>query len=175
MSCSSAVLKGIINDCAKSKGGVTDVFIAPAGTFKPTVTDNAITSGTTSGFKYYYFRKNTASMTSTLNIDETNGVNYWSTELAMTFTRMETVKRLEIATLAVQDVECIVRDSNGLYWFLGNENPVTANAGSGQTGQAKTDGNFYQITLVDESDELPYEITSDEVKTALEAIKSGQA
>ena len=53
----------------------------------------------------------------------------------------------------------IVKDNNGVYWFLGYDEPVNATAGGGQTGQAKTDANQYTITLTDESHELPYEVS----------------
>ncbi len=52
----------------------------------------------------------------------------------------------------------IVKDANGKLWYLGYNEPVTATAGTGQTGTAATDGNNYQITLTDQSDTYPYEV-----------------
>lgn len=164
MACTSAALKGLVADCETSMGGVKAVWLAPADTFKPTVSGDTITSGTTTGFKYFYFRKGAASMTSTLNVDAANGINYVSTELVMNFTKMDTTKRVEMSALALNDMEAIVEDSNGKYWFLGFDEPITATAGSGQTGQAKTDGNFYSITITDESNSWPYTIADSVVE-----------
>ena len=97
-------------------------------------------------------------MTSTLTVDPANGVNYVSTELVLQFTKMETRKRIEMAALAVGELAFIVKDANGIYWFLGKDEPVTATAGTGQTGQAVGDGNFYNITFTDESKSWPMEV-----------------
>lgn len=88
-------------------------------------------------------------MTSTLNIDATNGVNYVSTDLVTTFSRMSTSKRVQMLALAVGQVACIVKDANGKSWYLGYSNPVEATTGTGQTGAAMTDANSYSITLND--------------------------
>lgn len=159
MSCVSATLAGIAQDCSTSKGGVAKVWIATEDP-KPKVTDGKITQfeGGSVKFYAYNFKKNVSSMTSTLNIDPANGTNYVSTELILQFNKMETVKRMEMAGLAVNDMYAIVKDSNGKYWFLGYDEPVQATAGSGQTGTNKTDGNFYQISLSDESDSFPMEV-----------------
>ena len=97
-------------------------------------------------------------MTSTLNVDPANGVNYVSTDLVLLFTRMETTKRIEMAALAVNELAVIVKDANGKYWYLGYDEPVAASAGDGQTGTARGDGNRYSITLQDTSTSWPYEV-----------------
>ena len=160
MACTSVSLKGLVNDCSTSMGGVKAVWIAPAGSLEPTVSGDTITSGATSAFKFYYIRKGAGSMTSTLNVDAANGINYVSTEVVLTFNKMETTKRVEMSALALNDVEVIVEDANSKFWFLGFDEPVMATAGSGQTGQQKTDGNFYSITLTDESSTWPYEVAA---------------
>lgn len=170
MAC-SVTLSGLANPaCYKSKGGIVKAWIGVSGAFQPTVTSGSIVSGTVTGFKPYEFRKNSGSMTSTLNVDQANGVNYVSTELQLVFGKMETQKRIEVAALAIGDLEVIVKDSNGKYWFLGYDQPVNATAGTGETGTASTDGNRYTITLTDESDEFPYEITSADLIASIEAL-----
>ena len=44
---------------------------------------------------------------------------------------METAKRLEIGSLLIGNVAMIVKDGNGIYWYLGKDYPVTASAGTG--------------------------------------------
>lgn len=167
MACSSATLRGLAFDCNGSKGGIKAAWIAPYdSTATVTVSDGKITAiSNVAEYKKYYFRKNTATMTSTLTVDEANGVHYVTTELQLTFTKMETTKRLEVEAMTMSDMSIIVLDSNNEYWYLGKDEPVAATAGTGQTGQAKGDGNFYQITLSDESNEFPYPIDSSILST----------
>lgn len=178
--CNSITLSALNSSCDNSVGGIQVVYLIPYAYIggKPTVDTTSATSaatygmvteinyasgathtGTTADWVEYKFRKNTGSMTSTLNLDETNGVSYIETELQMTFSKMETRKRTEMVALAKGEVACIVKDSNGLYWYLGYNEGVSTSAGTGQTGQQKTDGNFYQVTLLDSSEEYPYEVS----------------
>lgn len=154
-------IKGLCKDCESSKGGIIEVLIANYSDVTPTISAGTITDITVAqgaSFYKYEFRKGTGSMTSTLNVDAANGVNYVSTELVLQFTKMETRKRIEMAALAVNELAVIVKDANGKYWYLGVNEAVTASAGSGQTGQAVGDGNYYSITLTDNSDSFPYEV-----------------
>lgn len=150
-------LGGIQLDCESSLGGIKKVYIANYGDVNIQVDGDKIT-GITGTFKPFEFRKQTGSMTSTLNVDETAGINYVSTELNLVFTKMETAKRIEIAALAKGQLAVIVEDSNGLFWYLGEDDYVSASAGSANTGQNKGDSNNYSITLKDESDSFPKEV-----------------
>lgn len=166
-------LAGITLDCTNSLGGIKTVYIANYGDVdgQPTVSEDGMITGITmSGdtkFKPYQFRKQTGSMTSTLTVDETAGVNYVSTELSLVFTKMETAKRVEMSALAIGQLAVIVEDSNNKYWYLGYDDYVSATAGGGNTGTAKGDGNNYTLTLRDESDTYPYEISKDAVEAVI--------
>lgn len=173
--CSSIVLKGIMMDCSNSIGGIKRVWLArysdvasvtignitegdPAVTVGQGVTAIALKNG---GEWYeYQFRKNTGSLTSTLNVDETNGNNYITSELSLVFSKMETKKRMEMAALAVGAVVAVVEDSNGKFWYLGYDDYVSASAGTGETGTAKEDRNAYTVTLSTDSAEWPYELSA---------------
>lgn len=165
MACTQT-LGGIPKDCSTSMGGIVEVHIANYDDVaEKTLTDDIIktitmskTSEPAPKFKKYTFPKGTGSMTSTLNVDAANGVNYVSTELALQFKKMETAKRVEIAALAVGELAVIVKDANGKYWYLGYDEPVTASAGDGSTGTAATDANKYGITLLDNAQTFPYEV-----------------
>lgn len=161
MSFCNVNIAGLCKDCDASRGGIVEVYAANYGDLTPTIsagTITAITVASGASVYKYEFRKGTGSMTSTLNIDEANGVNYISTELVLQFSKMETRKRIEMAALAVGELVFIVKDANGKYWYLGMDEAVTASAGSGQTGQAIGDGNFYTITLLDNANTWPYEV-----------------
>ena len=161
MSICNVNIAGLCKDCDSSRGGIIEVYAANYGDLTPTIsagtiTDIAVKEGA-SVYKYE-FRKGTGSMTSTLNVDAANGVNYVATELVLQFSKMETRKRIEMAALAVGELVFIVKDANGKYWYLGMDEAVTASAGNGQTGQAIGDGNFYSITLTDNANSWPYEV-----------------
>ena len=155
-------------------GGIVEAFIANFDDVASvTVQDgqiNAITMADTTKFKKYYFKPGTSNFTSTLNVDPANGVNYVSTDIVLLFSRMETAKRVEVAALSVGDLVMIVKDANGKYWYFGYDEPVTATAGDGQTGTARTDGNRYSITLQDNAQSWPYEILTGEGGVDLDTI-----
>ena len=164
MSCSQ-LLNGIAADCQTNVGGVREVYIANYSDVTAIEVDDSsnmiktITMADSAKFKKYAFKKNTSSMTSTLNVDPANGVNFVQTDLALVFAKQETVKRMEIAKLSLGELRVIVLDANGKYWFLGQEEFVSATAGTAETGVNRTDGNKYTITLTDYSSSYPYEVT----------------
>ena len=164
MSCSQ-LLNGIAADCQTNVGGVREVYIANYSDVTTIEVDEVsnmiktITMTDTAKFKKYAFKKNTSSMTSTLNVDPANGVNFVQTDLSLVFAKQETVKRMEVAKLSLGELRVIVLDANGKYWFLGQEEFVSATAGTAETGTNRTDGNRYSITLTDYSSSYPYEVT----------------
>lgn len=161
-------LKGITLDCQPSLGGIKRVWITQYSDVKSVVVgeDNMIESITLEAEAEWYeyqFRKATGSLTSTLNVDESAGVNYVSNELSLVFTKMETAKRIEIAALSIGQLAVVVEDSNGHYWFLGKDDYVSASAGTGITGTAKGDQNAYTLTLSTDSDSYPYELSAEAI------------
>lgn len=158
MACETVTLNGLEKDCLNSMGGVREIKLAPWKEFDGVIEKGVITELDDSDFMTYYTKKNVSSMTSTYNIDVANGVNFVSTELNLVFARMDATKRMEVNTLATNDLRAIVTDSNGTSWYLGMNEPIIMTAGTGQTGVAKADGNNYNITFTDESDEMPYPV-----------------
>ena len=160
----NVTLAGIGSACEKSKGGLNKVYLANYKDNVFTVADGAVT-GVDTGvtFYEYNFKKGVCSLTSTLNVDATNGVNYVSSELTIQFNKMDTAKRIEVGALSVGDLVGIAVDGNGKYYALGVESPLTATSGSAQTGAQRTDGNFYQIVLGDEQDSYPPILTDEAI------------
>ena len=162
MSCTAYTLKGITNDCATSKGGIREVYIADWAKDLFTLGETSETVESLkpdAKFYKFFIKKNTSSFTSTATIDLANGVNYVSTELNLVFTRQETAKRVEMSALLLNDVACLVVDSNNKVWVMGLESPVNATAATAESGVAASDGNKYSITLTDESSTFMYEYT----------------
>ena len=167
-------LAGITLDCANNKGGIKTVYIANFGDVKTVTMDTdggtvkTIEMNDGVKFKPYQFRKNTGSMTSTLTADETNGLNFVTTELSLVFTKMDTAKRVEMAALSLGQLAVIVLDSNGIYWYITPDDYASASAGTGETGTAKGDRNAYTLTLSVENDSYPIEIEASAIATIVE-------
>ena len=148
--------------CQNNLGGIKNIWLANYKENAATVEENANdVSAFAAGVKWYKYpiRKGTASMTSTYNTS-TDGASYVSTELSIVFTRMETQKRVAMTSFALAEAMAVVEDSNGKYWFLGKDAPITLTAGGGETGTAKGDRNAYTATFTDESLTFPYEVAA---------------
>jgi hypothetical protein len=166
-------LKGISSElCEGNVGGIKTAYIALKSDV--TITTNKTTSTATvtgSGkFYAYEFRKNTSTFTSTLNADADNATQYWTTEAVLQFKKTEAAKRSSVMALCQNDVVVVIEDNNGVHWVLGADNAVTATAGNQTMGTNRSDSNHYEITLTDESNELPFVVedwkASDMVATA---------
>lgn len=168
----SVTIKGISSDCLSNKGGVKAVYLAN----KSDVTSielaedviTGITMATEAKFKKYEFRKDSATMTSTLTVGDNGGSNYVSTVLSMSFNRMEAAKRLEMNAMALGELVALVEDRNGTVFFLGYDEPVKASNGTGETGDARTSVNQYTAELTDESDLYPYTVAPDVIAKVTE-------
>ena len=170
MACTSYTLSGLNVGCKDSLGGIKEVYIAPYDEINlVTVTDGKISAiSANEHFKTFKFRKNTGSMTSTLQVSE-NGGNSVQTELTLQFMKMETAKRVQMMALFMTECAAIVLDTNGKYWYLGYDYPIEASSGTAQTGTNLSDLNGYDITLTDTSRELPYEVNADVIANIIEA------
>lgn len=161
--CTNQTLAGLCKDCEGSVGGIVEVYAAIYDSVESLATSGDMITGITlssgASFYKYQFRKNTGSMTSTLNVTDDGNV-YVSTELALVFSKMETKKRIEMNALSVQDLAIIVKDANGKYWYLGETEPVNASAGEGATGTNRTDSNHYGITFTSLSQNFPSEVSA---------------
>lgn len=158
MGCSVTLSSYSIGDCFSSKGGVKKIWVA-------NYVENAVsatTSGETisefvSGITWYpiELRKNTASMSSTLTVDEANGASYVQTDAVIEFTKMQKESRIMMNALSIGDIMCVVEDANGQYYFLGEEEAVHATAGDGNTGTDRGDKNAYTCTVSDFNSHFP--------------------
>lgn len=178
MSCLQT-LSGIAPACETNVGGIREVYIAnfddvtaievdATSHMIDTITMASDGNSGTVKFKKYSFKKNTGSLTSTLNVDPAAGINFVQSDLALVFAKQETTKRMEIAKLSLGELRVIVLDSNGKYWFLGYEEFVSASAGTAETGVNRTDGNRYTVTLTDYSSSYPYEVDPEIIENIVE-------
>lgn len=167
-----STLAGIAGSCDLSKGGVDKVYLANYDedifTVDP-VTESVSGISTAVTFYEYNFKKGVAHLDQQSTIDNTNGVNFVTSTLYIQFNRMDAAKRKEMKALTTGDLVAVVKDGNGKYWVLGIESPVQASDGSGNTGTARTDGNFYGITLTDEQESFAREATAEAIASMVVA------
>ena len=161
MACSQT-LAGIAKDCAANMGGIVEAYIANASDVTA-ITEasgkvTGITMADSAKFHKYALRAATSNMASNYQVNAENGTLYVQTDLVLVFNKMETAKRVEVSALAQGELAVIVKDANGLYWYLGKDEPVTLSAGDGLSGTARADRNGYSVTLQDNSKEMPFEI-----------------
>lgn len=169
--------------CDKSMGGIAEVYLANRddvdidGVDASIDTDGLITdiplipsTQTITHYKFFKFqiRKNTGSMTSTLNVDENTGSSV-STDLVLDWRAMDYQKRKAMSAFLQGEFVAIVVDANKNKWFLGLNLAVSASAGTGETGTTNTDANHYSITLNDVSNDWPHQIDPEfDIETILE-------
>lgn len=162
-------LAGIGIDCNTSVGGIKRIYVANWSDVTEVTEAEGVITGITMAseakFKEYAFRKQTGSMTCTLNTNEQNGTHFVQTDISLVFTRMETSKRIELSALSLGQLMVIVEDANGIYWLVGKEQYVSASAGGAQTGQAATDQNAFTLTLSDICSDYPYEVEKSVIAT----------
>lgn len=163
MACTQT-LSGLTRDCLGSLGGILEVMLANVDDVASvTVTSNkvtAITMASSAKFHRYALRRGNGSLTSTANIDAAAGTQFYTNDLLLQFSRMETAKRVEVAAMAQADLIAIVHDANGLYWLVGDaDHPLNLAGGTiAQTGTQASDRNGYDVPLQNESPTLPVEI-----------------
>lgn len=193
MSC-PVTITSISTSCGTNMAGVSDVWIGNFGlatftyTYQETADSTAqdpkyvldpdgnkikvsIATATLAGtetMQHFGFRKQTASMTSTLQVND-NGTNFWQTDVVLQFAKIDSAKRLSIMSLMQGETSAIVKDNNGNYWFVGLTNPITMSAGTSETGTAYSDLNGYNITLSDTDTILPLVVETSAFNTLTDA------
>lgn len=178
MACTQT-LNGIPSFCNSNQGGIIEVYIANFADVEPVTVDEesdmikTISMKNSAKFKVYRFKKGTGSMTSTLTVDPTNGINFVQTDLSLQFAKQDTAKRVEMAALSVGELAVIVKDCNLKYWYLGKDEFVSATAGGANTGAARTDGNNYTLTLTEYSPSYPIEVDPTALSTIIDTAAPG--
>lgn len=170
-------LTSIAKDCGPNVGGIKTVLLINRDNLAsiPKVDETsqkikAIALAEGEKFKRFHLPKGVASLTSSLQSDQTNGTNFVANTLALGFNRMETPKRVAVAALAVNEVAALVQDNNGKWWFVGIDEGLLANGGDSGTGTVKTDANRYGINLYNEETTYPIEVETGEGGVDIDAL-----
>lgn len=169
------LLSGIGLSCQHTMGGIKAVYIANFADVKSVVEEDGVIieismeEGTQ--FRKYLFRRNSASnMSSSRSGDDAAGTHSVTTNIAMTFSLMDTEKRKEMDMLSVAQLICIVEDRNGLLWMpcTPNDDYMSMSAGEASTGSTISEANQYSTTITGEASHFPYEVDKEAFLAVIE-------
>ena len=117
----------------------------------------------------FNFKRNTGELTSEYTLNE-NGSFYFQNSISVVFCKIDNSKRLSLEAVASGECSCIVLDSNGQYWLLGDSNPVSMSSLSATTGVAISDSNAYNVSISEISRSMPILIQKEQAETIISTL-----
>lgn len=142
---------GIPKDCENNIGGLTKLYLTDFDNIVTYVqsggTVSSITAASASYFYEFEFNRNSATFTEDLVKSVEAGSALFEQTITVTIPRRDVAKRNTLALLTQRDLACIIKDSNGLYWYPGSVEGLYLSESTSTSGTAKVDGSNYVITL----------------------------
>lgn len=158
-------LKGIGLDCNPVLAGIKNLYLGYFDDFKVTYSAETMTAtianaeDSTGKLYPYQITVNTGGLTSTLTKNDQNGTRYYTNVISAQFTRLETIKHLEVQAMAAEALIAIVEDNNGECWLVGADSYATGVSATAQTGSSFDDLNGYNVELQARSAYMPFKVT----------------
>jgi hypothetical protein len=159
---------GIACGCENNLGGISEIYVIDfcsintittgTGSFDGVVT--AISTTASACFYEYCFNKNTSSLTEQAIVSIENGSLFYQQIATVVIPRREVAKRNALAMLMQKNLGVIVKDQNGLYWLIGEQNGVNVTDVNSTSGVVKGDLNGYTITFTAEEPVQAKEVSS---------------
>lgn len=126
----------------------------------------ATIEGGGSAMTTFAFRKNTASATNTLTVND-NGTNFYTNAITCYFPKQDTFKRLSIMSLVQGETCALVEDKNGKWWLYGHDEYLSVSEQTTETGASPSDSNGYNVTLSVDEKALPLPVSTSAMQTML--------
>jgi|TARA_R100000084_G_scaffold38238_1_gene15325 NCAIR mutase (PurE)-related protein len=149
-----ALTTGFTLDCKDAIGGVKSVRLTTLAEYEAldaSVANGKISSwGTPSTVFFKYDQlKETSSLTETINSNVQNGSIYYTPEVTIVLSKLESDKRNEIKLLAQNRLVAIVEtnDETPKFFVVGVTTGLEVSAGTSATGTAYSDLSGYNLTL----------------------------
>lgn len=167
MSC--ALTQGYTLDCRDNVGGIKEIYITELGN-KATLTaaSGVITAFTLSSGKQFFkyeLEKETAELTENFQTNDVNGTVFYEQDIMLPIRKLQASTRNEIKLLAQNRLMIIVKDRNGKYWLLGENNGCELQPSTGKTGKAMGDFNGYELTFKGKEEDPMQEVSSGLIAT----------
>lgn len=142
---------GIPKDCENNIGGLTKLYLTDFDNIVSYTqaggTVSAIIIASASNFYEFEFNRNSATFTEDLVKSVEAGSALFEQTTTVTIPRRDVAKRNTLALLTQRDLACIIKDSNGLYWYPGAAEGIYLSESTSTSGTAKADGSNYTLTL----------------------------
>jgi len=177
------ITSGFTLGCRDNTGGIKNIYIL-SGSVDSVVGSGAtglITAISGSGTFYKFeLTRQTGDLTETINGSTENGTVFYDQTVNASFHKMQSSTRNQIRLLSKNvAIKMIVEtnngstDSVGKFFYLGEANGLSLNAGQGQTGTAFGDANAYQLTFNGQEPDPASEISGSDLTTILSGISEG--
>lgn len=160
--------------CLENRGGIKRAFITNFTDVASVTLDGSnkvdeivmVSASPVKVFYEYNFKKQTGTLTSTLNKDVTKGTLGWATELKLTFFQNDQENFDQLKALVSNELAIVVEDNNSKLWYIGREFGAESTASAAEFGTALNDMNGYTITFT-ANEYLPSELVD---VTVIEAV-----
>lgn len=175
MGCNPQSFKGLARNCSENNGGVSVLYVGNRDSFSVTYDSTGtavseIVALDTEKLRPFNFKKGAASFTSSMSADPSVGSEFWDTKLNVNFAKADIEKWAEINKLVHADIIAVVRDNNGTYWLIGDDDTVYATSAVISTGQNRGDANQYTVELSEERGTMPRILDEDGVASLADVI-----
>ena len=174
------ITSGFTLGCRDNTGGLKNIYILSGSVDSVTGSGatGLITAISGSGVFYKFeLTRQTGDYTETINGSTENGTVFFDQTVNASFHKMQSATRNQIRLLAKNvTLKMIVETNNGSvdgvgkFFYLGEENGLSLNAGQGQTGTAFGDANAYQLTFNGQEPDPASEISGSDLTAILSGI-----
>ena len=163
---SNYTLRGIGYDCRSNLAGVKKLYLAYWGDVNPEVDFDAqeisaYTMDEGAEWLEYEFPRGAASLTSTLNRDDSTGNRSWTHTINVSFNKMQAANHVEMMGLAGERLCAVVVSNNGDSWYIGLDGYLGVSSQEAGTGVGAEDRNGYTLSFDCSSRWLPFKFTAD--------------
>jgi len=149
MSC--IINTGYTLGCKDSLGGVQEVFIGSfSGSTEFTIDGTTDEITAISGINNLYTfqqRQEQAEFVQTGNHSIENGTNFWEQVVSLIFTKNTADLRNTLKLLSQSTLFVLVKDQNGIYWMVGQQNGADLTASTASVGKAFGDLNGVTVSI----------------------------
>jgi hypothetical protein len=153
-----ALTQGYTLDCRDSLGGIVEVYFTEAANVTTSTEASgvitALTKATGKRFWKYALVKDTSMFNQTLTASVANGTVFYGQELQIVLIKLQTNTRKALLLLAQNSLVAVVKDSNGIYWYLGKTRGIDLTANAASTGTAQGDRSGFTLTFTGSEPEL---------------------